>query len=336
MSPLTTATIATPFAVQRSYSATPNKMTHSIRIVFAGTPDFSVSPLRALIAAGYPIVGVYTQPDRPSGRGRKLTPSPVKAEALAAHIPVFQPLSLKDRDAQSELAALKPDLMIVVAYGLLLPQSVLDIPRLGCINIHASLLPRWRGAAPIQRAILAGDSETGVGIMRMEAGLDTGPVYLERRLTIEPGDTGGSLHDKLAKLGAEALMTALPGIIDGGLTPTPQDDSKTCYAKKLDKAEAEIDWTRPATEIARQVHAFNPWPVAQSRYEDAILRIWNANPVKGETGSPGMVMRADRHGIEVATGDGLLRITRLQMPGKKPLSAADFINAYAIQGVTLG
>jgi len=311
-------------------------MSNTLRIVFAGTPDFSVPPLRALIAAGHQLVGVYTQPDRPAGRGRKLTPSPVKAEALSAGIPVYQPASLKDADAQRELAALRPDLMVVVAYGLLLPQSVLDIPRLGCINIHASLLPRWRGAAPIQRAILAGDSETGVGIMRMEAGLDTGPVYLEKRIPIEPGDTGGSLHDKLAKLGAETLMAALPGIADGSLQPLPQDDARTCYARKLDKAEAEIDWTRPAAEIARQVHAFNPWPVAQTRFEDAILRIWNASPAKGEAGSPGMVMSAARHGIDVATGDGLLRITRLQMPGKKPLSAADFINAYPIQGVTLG
>ena len=311
-------------------------MTDTLRIVFAGTPDFSVPPLRALLASPHQVVGVYTQPDRPAGRGRKLTPSPVKAEALAAGIPVFQPVSLKDADAQRELAGLKPDLMVVVAYGLLLPQAVLDIPRLGCVNIHASLLPRWRGAAPIQRAILAGDAETGVDIMRMEAGLDTGPVYLEQRIPIDTGDTGGSLHDKLAKLGAEALMAALPGIADGSLAPVAQDDSRTCYAKKLDKAEAEIDWARPAAEIARQVRAFNPWPVAQTRFEDAILRIWNASPVKGETGNPGMVMSAGRQGIEVATGDGLLRITRLQMPGKKPVSAADFINAYAIQGVTLG
>lgn len=311
-------------------------MHHSLRIVFAGTPDFSVPPLRALLASEHQVVGVYTQPDRPAGRGRKLAPSPVKEEALAATVPVFQPVSLKDADAQRELAALKPDLMVVVAYGLLLPQAVLDIPRLGCINIHASLLPRWRGAAPIQRAILAGDDATGVGIMRMEAGLDTGPVYLEKRIPIEPSDTGGSLHDKLAKLGAEALMEALPGIADGSLVAQPQDDSQTCYAKKLDKAEAEIDWSRPAGEIARQVRAFNPWPVAHTRFEDAILRIWNAAPVKGETAGPGMVMNVGRQGIDVATGDGLLRITRLQMPGKKPVSAADFINAYPIQGVTLG
>jgi methionyl-tRNA formyltransferase len=311
-------------------------MTEPLRIVFAGTPEFSVPPLRALLASPHQVVGVYTQPDRPAGRGRKLTPSPVKEEAVAASVPVFQPRSLKDPDAQRELAALKPDLMVVVAYGLLLPQAVLDIPRLGCINIHASLLPRWRGAAPIQRAILAGDKETGVGIMRMEAGLDTGPVYLEKRLPIEPGDTGGSLHDKLCKLGAEALMEALPGIVDGSREAAPQDDTLTTYASKLDKAEASIDWSRPAAEIARQVRAFNPWPVAQTRFEDAVLRIWNAAPVKGETGTPGMVMAANRGGIDVATGDGLLRITRLQMPGKKPVSAADFINAYPIQGVTLG
>jgi methionyl-tRNA formyltransferase len=311
-------------------------MTDSLRIVFAGTPDFSVPPLRALLGSPHQVVGVYTQPDRPAGRGRKLTPSPVKAEAVAANIPVFQPKSLKDADARRELAELQPDLMVVVAYGLLLPQAVLDIPRLGCANIHASLLPRWRGAAPIQRAILAGDAETGVGIMRMEAGLDTGPVYLERRIPIADDDTGGSLHDKLSKLGAEALMAALPGIADGSLAPVAQDDSKTTYAKKLDKAEANIDWQRPAAEIARQVRAFNPWPVAQTRFEDAVLRIWNAKPVKGETGPAGMVMAANRGGIDIATGDGLLRVTRLQMPGKKPVSAADFINAYPIQGVMLG
>jgi methionyl-tRNA formyltransferase len=311
-------------------------MTDPLRIVFAGTPDFSVPPLRALLASEHQVVGVYTQPDRPAGRGRKLTPSPVKEEAVAACVPVFQPKSLKDADAQRELAALKPDLMVVVAYGLLLPQAVLDIPRLGCINIHASLLPRWRGAAPIQRAILAGDSETGVGIMRMEAGLDTGPVYLEKRIPIEAGDTGGSLHDKLCKLGAEALMEALPGIADGSLEPAPQDDAQTTYARKLDKAEAAIDWSRPAAEIARQVRAFNPWPVAQARIEDAILRIWNAAPVKGETGTPGMVMAANRSGIDVATGDGLLRITQLQMPGKRAMSAQDFINAHDIQGTHLG
>ncbi len=306
------------------------------RIVFAGTPDFSVPPLRALLASEHRVVGVYTQPDRPAGRGRKLSPSPVKETALDAGIPVYQPPNFRDPASIDALAALRADLMVVVAYGLLLPKAVLAAPRLGCINIHASVLPRWRGAAPIQRAILAGDATSGVTIMRMEEGLDTGPMFLVETVALAADETGGSLHDRLSALGAEALMKALPGILDGALVATPQDDAQACYAKKLDKAEAWIDWTRPAAEIERQVRAFNPWPVAQTRYENANLRIWRAHAITGVGGAPGMVMNAGRGGIDVSTGDGLLSVTELQLPGKRAMHAQDFINAHPIQGTVLG
>lgn len=311
-------------------------MTESYRIVFAGTPDFSVPPLRALLASPHQVVGVYTQPDRPSGRGRKLAQSPVKEVAVDAGIEVFQPPNFKDPAAIDALVRLEADLMIVVAYGLLLPKAVLAAPRLGCVNIHASVLPRWRGAAPIQRAVLAGDAVSGVTIMQMEEGLDTGPMYLIEETPLADDETGGSLHDRLSVLGAEALMKALPGILDGSLVPQPQDDAQTSYAKKLNKAEAIIDWQQPASVIERQVRAFNPWPVAQTSYEDANLRIWRAHAISGVAGVPGTVMNADRSGIDVATGDGLLRVTELQLPGKRAMAARDFINANAIQGTLLG
>lgn len=311
-------------------------MTDSQRIVFAGTPDFSVSPLRALLASEHHVVGVYTQPDRPAGRGRKLSPSPVKEVAQDARIPVHQPANFKDPATVEELESLQADLMVVVAYGLLLPKAVLAAPRLGCINIHASVLPRWRGAAPIQRAVLAGDTMSGVTIMQMEEGLDTGPMYLTEEVVLAENETGGSLHDRLSVLGAEALMKALPGILDGSSMPVSQNDALSCYAKKLDKAEAWIDWSRPAIDIERHIRAFNPWPVAQTRYEDANLRIWRAHAIRGVDGTPGMVMNASRSGIDVATGDGLLSITELQLPGKRAMSAQDFINAHSIQGMLLG
>jgi methionyl-tRNA formyltransferase len=310
-----------------------------LRIIFAGTPDFSVPCLHALRAAGQEIVAVYTQPDRPAGRGRKLSPSPVKEAALALGLPIFQPQTLRDEAAIHALQAHKADLMVVVAYGLLLPQAVLDAPRLGCVNVHASLLPRWRGAAPIQRAILAGDSETGVTIMRMEVGLDTGPLYLIRRLPLDLRETGGGLSDKLSRLGGEALVEALPGIADGSLVPSPQDDSQANYAHKLAKAEAEIDWSRPAVEIDRLIRAFDPWPVAQTRLEGVSLRLWGCEPtarVAPAASAPGQVLAAGKAGIDVATGAGVLRLTRLQPPGKKPMSAAEFLNARRLDGARFG
>jgi methionyl-tRNA formyltransferase len=308
------------------------------KIIFAGTPDFAVPPLRALIASGHQIAAVYTQPDRPAGRGRKLTESPVKKTALEHQLPVRQPHTLREQGAAEELRSLEADLMIVVAYGLLLPQAVLDAPRLGCVNVHASLLPRWRGAAPIQRAILAGDRETGVTIMSMEAGLDTGPMFLARRAPIRVRETGGSLHDKLSELGAEALMDALPGILDGTLKPEPQDDVLATYAKKLSKDEAIVDWTLPAEEIDRMIRAFDPWPVAQTRLVDMTLRLWasETRPMRVTGVTPGRVIKLDRAGIDVATGEGVLRITRLQPPGKRPMTAADFLNARNLDGAVFG
>jgi methionyl-tRNA formyltransferase len=246
---------------------------------------------------------------------------------------VFQPNNLRAEADLVALEALQADLMVVVAYGLLLPARVLAAPRLGCVNIHASLLPRWRGAAPIQRALLAGDAETGITIMQMDEGLDTGPMLHRLRCPIGSKETGGELHDRLSELGARALMEALPGIAAGSLTPEPQDAAGACYARKLDKAEASIDWARSAPEIERQVRAFNPWPVAQTGYAGKVLRIWEAKALPGTTGdAPGQVLASGRAGIEVATGDGRLLILRLQLPGKKALTAGDFVNAHDLQG----
>jgi methionyl-tRNA formyltransferase len=288
--------------------------------------------------AGHSIKAVYTQPDRPAGRGRRLAASPVKEAALANGLPVLQPKTLRDDQAIEVLRRHEADLMVVVAYGLLLPQQVLDAPRLGCVNLHASLLPRWRGAAPIQRCILAGDAKTGVTIMRMEAGLDTGPMYLKRKIPLDTRETGGSLHDKLAILGATALIEALPGIAGGTQMPERQDDSLACYAKKLDQEEASIDWTRSAVEIDRRIRAFDPWPVAQTRLGGTLVRLWGSDLPGGETGSepPGRVLTTGKAGIDVVTGKGLLRITRLQLPGKRPMTAAEFLNARRLEGELLG
>jgi len=307
-----------------------------LRIVFAGTPAFATPALAALRAAGQLVCAVYTQPDRPAGRGRQLRPSPVKA--AAAELPVYQPRTLREPAAQAELAALAPDLVVVVAYGLILPAAVLAIPRLGCINVHASLLPRWRGAAPIQRALLAGDRESGISIMQMDAGLDTGPVWGQAVCPIDPGMTGGELHDRLAELGARTLLQHLPEIAAGQRQPQPQDDTQATYAGKIDKAEAELDWTQPAIMLERQVRAFNPWPVAQTRHDGQTLRIWRAQaePDAKPDAVPGTVLAASRAGIQVATGSGVLRLTELQLPGKRPLAAADFSNAYPLTGRLLG
>jgi len=307
-----------------------------MRIIFAGTPDFSVPVLRALLDSRHEVVAVYAQPDRPAGRGRKLKPGPVKQLAEDSGIPVYQPVSLKDAASQQQLAALRPDLMVVVAYGLLLPQAVLDMPNLGCVNLHASILPRWRGAAPIQRAILAGDSETGVCLMQMEAGLDSGPVLAEVRTPIATDETGGSLHDRLSQLAADLLAEQLDDLAGGHLQPVIQDESQVTYAHKLDKGEASIDWQQDAMAIERRVRAFNPWPVAQAQYEGKSLRIWGARAIDCTGGLPGAVVAAGKQGIDVACGEGCLRLLEIQLPGGKRLDAAAFLNARDVAGLTLG
>jgi methionyl-tRNA formyltransferase len=304
-----------------------------LRLVFAGTPDFAVPGLRACVAAGADIVAVYTQPDRPAGRGRKLAPSPVKQAALEAGIPVEQPESLKTPEAQARLRDYAPDLMVVIAYGLILPRKVLAIPRLGCWNVHASLLPRWRGAAPIQRAILAGDAETGVCLMQMEAGLDTGPVLLSESTPIRADDTGGSLHDRLAQTGAHVLGEGLRRIIAGEtLQATPQPTDGASYAHKLDKAEAKLEFLRPAVELERKVRAFNPWPVAEAEVAGERLRVWGALALPGPESpapNPGVIVAASKHGIDIACGEGVLRILKLQRAGGRVIDAADYVNARA-------
>ncbi len=312
-------------------------MSNPLRIIYAGTPDFSVAALQALIDSSYNVVAVYTQPDRPAGRGRGLHASPVKEKAMAYNIPVYQPKSLKDENAQRELKALNADLMIVTAYGLLLPTAVLEAPRLGCINIHASLLPRWRGAAPIQRAILAADKKTGITIMQMDKGLDTGDMLAVAECEIA-ADTGSSLHDKLMVLGAETLISVLPAIAEQSQNRTKQDDTAACYAAKLNKAEAKINWSLSAEEIQRAIRAYNSWPVAYCSYQKnnkpAKLRLWqaqiNANAVLAADAVPGKVIAESAQGIDIATGEGVLRITQLQAEGKRRMSVADFLNANSL------
>ena len=310
-----------------------------MRVVFAGTPEFAVPALQALIDADDRVVAAYTQPDRPAGRGRKLQASPVKQTALLAGIPVEQPPHFKDPEALARLAEYQPDLMVVAAYGLLLPQTVLDIPRFGCINIHASLLPRWRGAAPIQRALLAGDTQTGISLMQMEAGLDTGPVLRTKACTIEASDTAQSLHDRLAAIGAEVLLLGIEDLKQGQCLAQPQDESLATYAKKLTKAEAEIDWTKSAVELERRVRAYNPWPVAYTTCQGHAVRLWESMVLDQSAASaalPGQVLAESAHGIDVATGAGILRITRLQWAGSKALSAAEFLAGRSLLGQRLG
>uniref|UniRef100_A0A7C1WXG8 Methionyl-tRNA formyltransferase n=1 Tax=Pseudomonas graminis TaxID=158627 RepID=A0A7C1WXG8_9PSED len=301
-------------------------MTEPLRIVFAGTPEFAAEHLKALLDSPHDVIAVYTQPDRPAGRGQKLMPSPVKQLALQHNIPVMQPPTLRTPEAQAELAALHPDLLVVVAYGLILPQTVLDTPRLGCINSHASLLPRWRGAAPIQRAVQAGDAESGVTVMRMEAGLDTGPMLLKVTTPITGEDTGGTLHDRLAELGPTAVIQAIAGLADGTLIGEVQDDSLATYAHKLNKDEARIDWSRPAVELERLVRAFNPWPICHTTLNGEALKVLAAQFADGE-GAPGSIIDASKEGLLVACGSGALRLTRLQLPGGKPLGFADLFNS---------
>ena len=301
-------------------------MSESLRIVFAGTPEFAAEHLKALLDTPHQIIAVYSQPDRPAGRGQKLTPSPVKQLALQHDIPVYQPQTLRDPAAQAELAALKPDLMVVVAYGLILPQVVLDIPHLGCINSHASLLPRWRGAAPIQRAVETGDAESGVTVMQMEAGLDTGPMLLKVSTPISADDTGGSLHDRLAALGPQAVIAAISGLAAGNLVGEVQDDSLATYAHKLNKDEARLDWSRPAIELERLVRAFHPWPICHSTLNGEAIKV-HAVVLSEEQGQPGSILAADKSGLTVACGAGALRLTRLQLPGGKALNFSDLFNS---------
>ena len=298
-----------------------------MRIVFAGTPDFAATALKTLLNAGYDIVGVYTQPDRPAGRGRKLMPSPVKQVALDTGIPVYQPVSLKPEEAQQELASLQPDVMIVAAYGLILPKAVLNIPTHGCLNIHASLLPRWRGAAPIQRAIAAGDAETGITIMQMDEGLDTGDMLLKLDTPISADDTGGSLHDRLAEMGGKAIVQAMERLAKGALTGEVQNEAEANYAHKLSKEEGHIDWSRSAQEIERLIRAFNPWPGTFTDLGEQRIRIHQASALKqGSDKGPGTVIARGRDGVDVACGTGTLRITSAQLPGSKAQSINDLIN----------
>ncbi|WP_090208735.1 methionyl-tRNA formyltransferase [Ectothiorhodospira magna] len=313
-------------------------MPRPLRIIYAGTPDFAVPALEALIASPHDVVAVYTQPDRPAGRGRKLTPSPVKQVALNHDIAVEQPEHLRPEPVQQRLRDYQPDLMVVAAYGLILPQSVLDIPRRGCINIHASLLPRWRGAAPIQRALAEGDDTTGITLMQMAAGLDTGDMLLKDTCPITADDTARTLHDRLATMGAAALLPCLDDLVADRLRPEPQDDTQATYAHKLDKGEAVLDWSLPAVVLDRRIRAFNPWPVAQTRYQGQPLRLWMSRSLSGHMAgaTPGTVVQEGPEGIDVATGDGILRITCLQLPGGKPLEAKAFLNARTLLGVNLG
>jgi methionyl-tRNA formyltransferase len=308
-----------------------------LSVVFAGTPEFAVPAFEAIADSRHRLLAVYTQPDRPSGRGLKLEGSPIKKAAVARGLRVEQPATLKDPATIERLAAAAPDVMVVVAYGLLLPQAALDVPRLGCINIHASLLPRWRGAAPIQRALLAGDARTGVTIMRMEAGLDTGPMLSRQALAIGPGDTGGSLHDRLAALGAGMIVAALDSIESGTAEFQRQEDAGATYARKLSKAEALLDWTQPAELLERQVRAFDPWPVAETRLDGRQLRIWRAHVAKtASQAPPGTVLAADEAGITVMTGRDALVIERLQLSGKRAVDAAEFLRGRQLAGRSLG
>lgn len=312
-------------------------MAPGLTVVFAGTPDFAVPAFEAIAASRHRIVAAYTQPDRPSGRGLKLESSPVKGAALARGIPVEQPATLKDPAAIERLASWRPDVMVVVAYGLLLPQAVLDVPRLGCLNIHASLLPRWRGAAPIQRALLAGDRETGITIMRLEAGLDTGPMLSRQALPIAPDETGGSLHDRLARLGGSLIVEALDRLEAGTARFEPQDDAAATYARKLAKSEALIDWTQPAEVLERQVRAFDPWPVAETRLDGQQLRIWRAHAAAaGGSAAPGTVLSSGKDGVVVMTGRGALVLDRVQLPGRRAVTAPEFARAQDLAGRVLG
>ncbi|HJP38131.1 MAG: methionyl-tRNA formyltransferase [Gammaproteobacteria bacterium] len=312
------------------------------RIIFAGSPDFAVPSLTRLIASQHEVVAVLTQPDRPSGRGRRLTAGPVKVCAEKNGLPVYQPVRLGSAAVQTRLTTFAPDLMIVVAYGLILPPAVLALPGAGCINVHASLLPRWRGAAPIQAALLAGDRQTGISLMQMAAGLDTGPVFALQQTDIGAGETAGELHDRLAELGADLLARCVDPILAGALRPDPQGEAGVTYAARISKADALIDWSRPAVELERQVRAYNPWPVAETVLDGERMRCWRSDAVADKTGSalqgllpPGRIVAVTNDGIEVSTGCGILRILELQMPGRRRVTAGDFARGHDIVGKLL-
>jgi methionyl-tRNA formyltransferase len=300
-----------------------------MKLIFAGTPEFAAQSLSALISAGHQIVLVLTQPDRPAGRGMKLRMSPVKCVAQAQGLAVAQPESLKPEAARQSLVDAQPDLMVVAAYGLILPQAVLDIPRLGCVNIHASLLPRWRGAAPIQRAIEAGDPETGISLMQMDAGLDTGDILSLHPLPITATDTAASLHDKLAELGARSIVELLPKLARGEVGRSPQDARLSTYAAKISKPEAGLDWCRSASQLDRQIRAFNPFPGGQALYQGAVLKIWSARPCPGQ-GDPGEILTVSSDGIQVACGSASLMLTELQQAGGKRLPVAAFLAGHPL------
>lgn len=304
-------------------------MTEPLSIVFAGTPDFAAHHLAALLASSHRVVAAYTQPDRPAGRGKKVHASPVKQLALQHDIPVYQPLNFKLQEDRDRLAQLQPDVMVVVAYGLILPQAVLDIPRYGCLNVHASLLPRWRGAAPIQRAVEAGDDRSGVTIMQMERGLDTGPMLNTVACDITEEETGGSLHDKLQLIGAPALIDTLDQLTRGELQSQMQNDALANYAHKIEKVDLNLDWSCSCVELARRIRAFNPFPVCFTQLADKRIKIYHATAVhESHNNAPGEIIHFDKHGVEVACGEGRLRLSRLQIPGKKPMTADQLLNGY--------
>lgn len=312
-------------------------MTTRARIAYAGSPEFAVPALEALLASPHEVVAVLTQPDKPAGRGRQLRPCPVKTAAEAAGLEVLQPEHLGESLLQARLKALTLDLIVVAAYGQILPPEVLAIPRVACLNLHASLLPRWRGASPIQSALLAGDAETGICLMQMERGLDTGPVYSRVTTGIEPTDTGGSLHDRLAALGAELLMRDVDAILNGSLQPEPQPDAGVTHAPLIKKADGLIDWDQSAREIDCRIRAMNPWPVAYTQLGNDTVRCWMSSLADDEAGlPPGTVSGVDADGLLVHTGDGLLRLERLQLPGRKPVSGREFANARSLDQLRFG
>ncbi|KGT86232.1 methionyl-tRNA formyltransferase [Erwinia typographi] len=302
-------------------------MSEALNIIFAGTPDFAARHLDALLSSGHNVVGVFTQPDRPAGRGNKLTASPVKQLAEQHHLPVFQPKSLRPEENQQMVAGLHADVMVVVAYGLLLPAPVLAMPRLGCINVHGSLLPKWRGAAPIQRSLWAGDSETGVTIMQMDVGLDTGDMLHKLSCPIEPEDSSATLYNKLAALGPTGMLTTLSQLADGSARPEVQDEALVSYAAKLSKEEAKLDWGLSAAQLERCIRAFNPWPVSYFTVDDQPVKVWKASVLPHVDRQPGEIVLADKNGIQVATAEGVLNIAELQPAGKKPMKAQDLLNS---------